>query len=246
MGNKITVRVFRFDPSMDQSPRYETHEVDVEENARVISVLEKLKDETGLEFAFRESCTIARCGTCGVRVNGKPKLACWEPAETEMIIEPIENFPVIRDLVVDRSRYYRHLKDIEPVLERGKEYEGFPESLTDKDFTERGDTLYNCIECMLCMSACPAFRNDKEFHGPATLWRAYVLINDPRDSKKIERLDRITTSVLWRCSHCYECTKVCPAEVDPGSAIVSLKELVLKKTKTNEAKWRQFPAAKPR
>jgi len=116
--DKVTVKVFRYDPSRDKEPRYETYEVPYFEGMRVLDVLLYIVDYLGEDIAFRWSCGSARCGTCAMLVNGKPKLTCFEPAEKEMVIEPLPNFPIIRDLVVDTSGYYKRLLNFIPYLKR--------------------------------------------------------------------------------------------------------------------------------
>ena len=104
-GDTISARIFRYDPAKDEKPRYETVEVPFEKDMRVLDVLDYAVDNLGLGIGYRWFCGVKRCGMCGVSVNGKAVLACWEAAQEEMVIEPLANFPVIRDLVVDRSDF---------------------------------------------------------------------------------------------------------------------------------------------
>lgn len=116
--DKVKVKIFRYDPSQDKNPRYETYEIPYFEGMRILDAILYVVDCLGKDIAFRWSCGSARCGTCAMLVNGKPKLTCFEPAEMEMTIEPLPNFPVIRDLVVDTSSYTERLRDFKGYFEQ--------------------------------------------------------------------------------------------------------------------------------
>src|SRR3990172_2045129 len=109
----IRARIFRYDPTRDEKPRYEVYELPREKGMRVLCFLERLREQ-GSDLAFGHSCGMAKCGTCAVAVNGRPVLACLEPAKDNMLIEPLQGFPVLRDLVIDSSEYQKALVDVEP------------------------------------------------------------------------------------------------------------------------------------
>src|ERR1039458_8559213 len=115
--DSISVKIYRYDPATEKAPRYETFEVPLEKEMRVLDVLDHVAENCDL--GYRWFCGVKRCGMCGVTVNGKPVLACWEKATPSMVIEPLPNMPVIRDLVVDRSSLERTTLELEPCLKRG-------------------------------------------------------------------------------------------------------------------------------
>ena len=142
---KVTARVFRYDPSTDDAHRYETYEVPYEKGMRVLGVLMHIQENIDTSLAFRYSCRRKRCGSCGVLVNGKPGLACMEEAKAEMVIEPLPNLPIIRDLVVETNEYEERIESIRPYLVRKKQPEREPEKLLPGNFTAVRP-LNQCIE----------------------------------------------------------------------------------------------------
>lgn len=222
MVEKIKVKVFRYDPSKDEEPRYETYEVPRTKHMRVLDVLEYIRDVLGKGIAFRSSCGIRRCGTCGVLVDGVPKLACFEPAEDNMTIEPLPNFPIIRDLVIDRSSYDSRTRYMKLWLERAKPPTKFPEDLRPDKMI---DALHNaqCIGCLLCAASCPALATDKVWLGPSVASDAHRFIADPRDSAKEKRLKSLSDDP-WYCTQCNACDTVCPLDIHISQSVVKIRE----------------------
>lgn len=209
----VSAKIFRYDPSKDAAPRYDMLEVPLEKDMRVLDVLDYVVDNHGVSVGYRWFCGVKRCGQCGVTVNGKPVLACWEAATPSMVIEPLPNMPVIRDLVVDRSAFERATLDMEPCLERRKPYEKFPEPLTHTDF-EDAFKLMNCIECYVCTGACPVFADadHRAFAGPASFVQLAKVALHPKDEG-----DRIASALkgdIYACCSCYECSNVCPVGIN--------------------------------
>jgi len=209
---RVKVKIFRYDPSEDKSPRYETYEVPHEKDMRILDVLMFVQENLANSLAFRYSCRRRRCGTCSVMVNGRPVLACMEGVEPEMTIEPLPNLPIIRDLVVDTKPYEEGIRDIRPFLERRQLPQEEPERLDPQGFLPLRP-LQTCIECYLCMSACPVIDLKWQgFSGPATLVQLARRALDPRDD-----LDRPSLALgggLVHCVSCYSCTNVCPVEIN--------------------------------
>ena len=114
---KCNVKIFRFNPLIDKTPSYGTYEVEFEKGDRILDVLLRVREDLGQDVAFRWSCKNRICGSCSVLVNGKPKLLCWDEAQSEMIIDPLPNFPIIKDLVIDRSDYDARIQKLKPYLE---------------------------------------------------------------------------------------------------------------------------------
>ena len=219
----VSAKIFRYDPTTENSPRYETFEIPLENEMRVLDVLDYAAENCGVGVGYRWFCGVKRCGMCGVTVNGKPVLACWEKATPSMVIEPLPNMPVIRDLVVDRSTFERATLEMEPCLERRKSYETFPEPLTHTDF-EDAFKLMNCIECYVCTGACPVFADagHRQFAGPASLVQLAKVALHPKDEG-----DRVALALkgdIYACVSCYQCSNVCPVGIDVlGDAIEKLK-----------------------
>lgn len=209
---RLSARIYRFDPVCDTEPHYDTHTVDVEEGARVLHLLHAIheKDPT---LSYRYCCGTGQCGSCAVRVNGVPVLACMEEAQDGITIEPL-NLPIQKDLVVD----------IQPALERlaGIIPEGELRPPTQQE-VEAIKPLRECIECMACVSVCPAMEV-AEFAGPTAMRQDMRLFLDPRD-----RANRITQAIkdgLFTCTTCQDCWKVCPKNIEiPAKAIEKLRAL---------------------
>lgn len=213
LSETVTINLFRFDPSVDKAPRYESYEVPYQSKMRVLGALRYIADVLGVEFASRDYCGVNRCGCCGVKVNGVPMLACWEPVQPKMVIEPLDGFKHIKDLVVDRDEFEFSVERQNPRLVRQKPYQGFPEEITHDEM--RGVfKLGDCIECGLCTSACPSVREVGfgTFSGPAAYVKLAMRALDPRDEG--DRTAAIVNSGIFHCVSCLNCTEVCPQDVD--------------------------------
>jgi succinate dehydrogenase/fumarate reductase iron-sulfur protein len=227
LGEMVEVKLFRFDPTIDQQPRYETYKVPYQSKMRILGALRYIADELGVEFAFRDYCGINRCGCCGVKVNGVPMLACWEPVQPKMVIEPLENFKHIKDILVDRDEFDAMIERLNPRLVRRKVYPGFPEEITHEEMLSTFKLL-DCIECGLCTSACPAVREVGlgVFSGPAAYVKLAMRALDPRDEG--ERTRTIVDNGVFHCVSCLNCTEVCPQGIDVfGDAIEPVKRIAV-------------------
>ncbi len=205
----VRATVYRYAPDLEETPHYETYEVPYEPNMRVVDVLEYIVEELGSSLAYRWFCGVKKCGACGMLVNGRPVLACWDAAEPEMVIEPMPNFPVVRDLVVDRSDSDERTTELEPVLQREAPYPGFPEPLTSTTMAGTAEMM-GCIECLLCTSMCPSY--SETFSGPAALVQLAKVALDPRDGGKRAQ-DADGKAHIAECVSCYECTQACPTGI---------------------------------
>jgi len=211
----LSARIFRYDPAVDALPRYDTVEVPWRRNMRVLDVLDYAAEHHGLGVGYRYFCGIKRCGMCGVSVDGKPALACWEPARPSMVIDPMPKMPVIRDLAVDRSEFEGVTVSLDPCLSRGDEpYEGFPEPVTHVEMQD-AFKLMNCIECYVCTASCPAVPDEgprdfdrRDFVGPGTLVQIAKAALHPKD--RLDRSGILETGSLDNCMSCGRCEEVCP------------------------------------
>jgi len=229
MPETLKLAVTRYRPEQDAEPATETFDVPFRRDWVVLDALNYIKDQLDGSLSFRWSCRMGVCGSCGMMVNGEPKLTCAaflrDCGPGPVRVEPLRFFPIIRDLVVDITDFLRKLKKVkpwvvrasEPPLEQG-EYKQTPEQLDlYKQFSM-------CINCMLCYAACPIYGLEPGFVGPATIALARRYNLDSRDLGAQERLDILSgKGGIWECTFVGECTKVCPKNVDPAGAIQQYK-----------------------
>jgi fumarate reductase iron-sulfur subunit len=228
MANRITLQVKRYHPEQDQEPWFDKYEVPLRKEWVVLDALNYIKDYLDGSLTLRWSCRMGVCGSCGMTINGAPKLACAtflsDYGTGPVRIEPLKNFPVLRDLVVDTSDFLTKLERIKPWIIRkvekpmDEEYFQTPEQVdTYKQFSM-------CINCVLCYSACPVYGLEPRFAGPAALALAQRYNMDSRDEGASERLDILShPDGIWGCTFVGECTKACPKSVDPAAAIQQYK-----------------------
>jgi succinate dehydrogenase/fumarate reductase iron-sulfur protein len=223
----IRVRLFRFDPSVDEHPGYETFEVPRTPEMRVLDVLTYIYQELDQAIGIRWFCGTKKCGECAVMVNGMPVLSCWEAVTDEMTCEPIPNFPVLKDLVVDTEAYERRLVSLRPYMVRKVEPK-FPERISHAKM-QAAHELSKCIECNICTAAAPIGRMDahgidwSEDAGAAALVRFSRFAFDPRD--EIERFDLATRAGFGRFAPHEILRKICPQRIDiVDAALVPLRE----------------------
>ncbi|MEA3277514.1 MAG: succinate dehydrogenase iron-sulfur subunit [Pseudomonadota bacterium] len=229
----MKLRVYRYNPDVHVKPRMEEFEIDTVPGMMLREALLEIKrlDET---FVFRHSCGEGVCGSDGVNVNGRNRLACITPvAELKEPIEvrPFPGRPVIRDLVVDMSQFYEQYRNAKPYLVRD---DPLPEAeiLQSPQDRDKLDGLYECILCGCCSTSCPSFWwNPEKFLGPAALLQAWRFLADSRDQATDERLDDLEGPYkLFRCHSIMNCVDVCPKGLNPTRAIGHIKELMLEKS----------------
>ncbi len=229
MDDHITMRLARYRPEEEAEPTFEEYEVPCRKDWVVLDGLNYIKDQLDGTLSFRWSCRIGICGSCGMTVNGEPKLTCatflTEYAPGPVRLEPMQNFPVIRDLVVEMTDFMEKLTRIKPWIVRDEE-----RPLAEGEYRQTPDELSEykqysmCINCMLCYAACPVYGLDPEFLGPAAIALAQRYNLDSRDQGSGERLDLLSLHEgIWACTFVGECTKVCPKDVDPAGAIQRYK-----------------------
>jgi fumarate reductase iron-sulfur subunit len=223
-----TFVVTRFDPDRDEAPRTERYEVPVQPDWKVLDALNYIKDEIDGSLSHRWSCRMAVCGSCGMSVNGEPRLTCKEPLDQygdTVEIAPLANFPVIRDLVIEMGGFMEKLKSVKPWIIRAKEkaIEEGPVSQSPEQLEEfRNFSM--CINCLLCYAACPVVANEPEFLGPAAIALGHRYNLDSRDEGAAERNEIfLGEGTVFSCSYANECTKVCPKHVEPAAAVNQAK-----------------------
>ena len=227
---QVTFRVFRYKAG-DVSPRYQTFSLSVTPRTTVLHALEEIRTHQDPTLAFRHSCFHASCGTCGMRINGREALACltrvWDLGTDKVTLEPLADFPVLADLVVDVRAFYARFAPVGMPLIR--ESEALPQAELSEDL-ERYTRYENCIECGLCLSACPITGTDSSYLGPAPLAAVERILAEPRGQEaRIPELLRMADGAhgVWRCHLAFECTEVCPSDVDPGGAIMRLRRRLI-------------------
>ena len=217
-GEFLRVRLRRYE--RDRNGELQEFEVPYQKGMRVLDALNWIAENALPDLAYRWYCGSKMCGTCALRVNGREVLACWEAVERDMLIEPLRNLPVLRDLVVDRTPFERKVASFEPWIERAAPYPGFPEPLSHEQIKNASKAM-DCIGCMACYSACPVIGlgDLTDFAGPAPLVQLGETALDPRNNpQKIARA--LAQSGIFHCVSCYKCEEVCPAHIPIVSGVI--------------------------
>ena len=233
-GKSVILKIARYNPEHDDSARFMEFVVSYEKWTTVLEAILEVKKRLDHSVAVRYSCRQATCGSCGMMINGKPRLACFtkisELGSNTVTVEPMSNFPIIRDLAVRFERLFDTHHKVRPYLVRDdteiesdeREFMQSPEEL------ERYIQFANCIKCGLCNSACPTMATDSTFVGPQALAQAYRYVADSRDRGRESRLRIIDESHgIWRCHFAGSCSQVCPKGVDPAMGIQMLRGYML-------------------
>jgi fumarate reductase (CoM/CoB) subunit B len=217
---RLSVKVYRFDPTTDTSSRLVPYTIEVNAGARVLHVLHAIHDSIDQTLSYRYCCGSGQCGSCAVRVNGEPVLACMEEARDGMVIEPLK-LAVKKDLVVDLMQNLDAIAFLAPKAEL---------VMPAKEDIDAIKPLRSCIECLCCVSVCPAMDVTK-FLGPTAMRQEMRLALDPRDAR--DRIPEAIEQGLFTCTTCQACWKVCPKDIEiPGKAIEKLRSLANKKGHT--------------
>ena len=229
----MKLSIYRYDPDKDAKPYMQDYEVKLDHADRMLLdalVKAKIQDDS---LAFRRSCREGVCGSDAVNINGKNGLACItnllelkEPVE----LRPLPGLPVIRDLIVDMSQFFKQYHSIKPYLVNDSPPPE-KERLQSPEDREELDGLYECILCACCSTACPSFWwNPDKFVGPAGLLQAYRFIADTRDQATSERLDDLEDPYrLFRCHTIMNCADVCPKNLNPSAAIGKIRTMLVKR-----------------
>ena len=226
-------RIYRYDPDKDAKPYMQDYDLEPEPSDRMLlDMLIRIKAQDD-SLSLRRSCREGVCGSDAMNINGKNGLACITPLtglKQPVELRPLPGLPVIRDLIVDMSQFFKQYHSIKPYLVNSdpppeKERLQTPEERTALD------GLYECILCACCSTACPSFWwNPDKFVGPAGLLQAYRFLADSRDQATGERLDNLEDPYrLFRCHSIMNCVDVCPKGLNPTAAIGRIKELLVRR-----------------
>ena len=229
MSETITLEVARYHPEREAEPSLQRYEVPYRKDWVVLDALNYVKDKLDGSLSYRWSCRMGICGSCGMMVNGEPKLTCATflsaSAPGPVRVEPLRYFPVVRDLVVELTDFFSKLGAVKPWIVRREEKplaEG--EHLQTPRQVEAYKQYSMCINCALCYSACPVFGLDPIFIGPAAIAMAQRYNLDSRDQGAPERMAVLSQHEgIWGCTFVGECSVVCPKNVDPAGAIQRYK-----------------------
>jgi succinate dehydrogenase / fumarate reductase iron-sulfur subunit len=231
----VYLKVKRYRPELDAKPFYSEYRVDIKPSTTVNDALYMIKEKFDGSLSWRASCRMGICGSCGMSVNGRPLLACQtsisQLGTDRLVVEPLPNYPVIKDLVTEFNELYEKHRRIRPFIVRKddkelnaptREYSQTPRRM--EDYLQ----FSYCIMCGLCNSACPVIPSDREFTGPQALAAAYRYVADSRDEGAGIRL-RIVDGPhgAWRCHFAGACSEVCPRGVDPALGIQLLRREAL-------------------
>jgi succinate dehydrogenase / fumarate reductase iron-sulfur subunit len=229
-----TLRIRRYNPESGEAAYWEEHTVDMKPHSSVLEAILKVKADEDGSIGIRCSCRAAICGSCGVRINGKPGLACnthlVEAARrgaegAPITVEPMGNMPVIRDLIVDMDAvHWKKIRRVTPWLINR-------EPIPEREYIVPHENMVDvtqsmaCIQCGACVSDCLSMEVDPGFVGPAALAKAYRFVGDPRDAEPEERLLDLAEDEhgIYDCTHCFNCIDACPKGVAPMSQIMRLR-----------------------
>jgi fumarate reductase iron-sulfur subunit len=218
----IAIDCLRYNPETEAAPRWQRYEVPFTDDMSVLQGLQYIKDHLDGSLTFRWSCRMAICGSCGAMLNGVPRLGCEhflrDYAPGPLRIEPLNHFPIVRDLAIDQSDFLRKLESVKPYLIAEPPAKG-----THLQTPRQMDEYYQysqCINCLLCYAACPQYGLNDKFTGPAALALLHRYNADSRDEGKSERMEVVNAEDgVWGCTLVGYCSEVCPKGVDPARAV---------------------------
>ncbi len=227
------LKIRRYDPESGEAAYWQRFGVELDEERSVLDGILKVKDDEDASVAIRCSCRAAICGSCGVKINGRSALACntrisdaaGKARDGEIVVEPMGNMPVLKDLIVDMDAvHWKKVQRVVPwLLPEGEPPER--EYIVDAESMIDVTQSMACIQCGVCVSACLSMEVDPDFIGPAALAKAYRFVGDPRDAHTEDRLRDLAEDPhgIYDCTHCFACIEVCPKDVAPMNQIMRLR-----------------------
>jgi succinate dehydrogenase iron-sulfur subunit len=246
---QVGLKVWRFN-SRSGERELQEFEIDAPEEATLLDCLDIVKDRHDGTLAYRKSCRMMICGSCGMRMDGAAVLACkvrmYDVAQAGRVpvISAMGNLPIVKDLVVDMGPFWEKFRSVDPYLQPG--YQEPPDGREHLIRQERMNVIHKealCINCGCCVSECNAMESSPKFLGPQALAKAMRFVGDPRDGQKLARLEKLNGEHgIWECTRCYFCNERCPKGVDPRDAIAklgaeSVKEGIDRDMGAKHAKW---------
>ncbi|MCL4118350.1 UNVERIFIED_CONTAM: hypothetical protein GTU68_008607 [Idotea baltica] len=230
----LQVSVYRYNPDQDTAPYMQEFHVDTgDADLMVLNVLELIKEQDQ-SFSYRRSCREGVCGSDGMNINGHNALSCITPVSSvvkggKIVVRPLPGLPVVRDLVVDMSIFYKQYEKVKPFLQNDT-MPPAAERLQTIEEREKIDGLYECILCACCSTSCPSFWwNPDKFLGPSALLQAYRFLADSRDNNTEERLASLDDPFsVFRCRSIMNCVSSCPKGLNPTKAIGHIRKMLLR------------------
>ena len=231
LSKTMQLEIFRYRPDEGPEPTFQTYEVPYREDWVVLDAINYIKDQIDGTLTYRWSCRMGVCGSCGMMVNGVPKLSCHDFLKDyypdPIRIEPLNGFPVQRDLAIAMDDFIDKLRAVQPWIIRN---EGEEKPVEEGEYLQTPSELARykqysmCINCMLCYAACPVYALDTTFVGPAAIALAQRYNMDSRDQGRQQRQEIVASHEgIWECTFVGECSAVCPKDVDPAAAIQRAK-----------------------
>jgi succinate dehydrogenase / fumarate reductase iron-sulfur subunit len=232
----VTLIIRRFDPDVDDEPRWQDFDVEMFATDRILDALHKIKWDQDGSLTFRRSCAHGICGSDAMRINGRNRLACKTlikdlDISKPIYVEAIKGLPLEKDLIVDMEPFFASYREVQPFLQArttpgaGKER---VQSVVDR---ARFDDTTKCILCAACTSSCPVFWTDGQYFGPAAIVNAHRFIFDSRDDEAKVRLDILGgKDGVWRCRTTFNCTEACPRGIQVTQAIAEVKSALMRGT----------------
>ncbi len=227
---QVQFEIQRFNPESDQKPYLKTYEIELEETDRVLDGLNEIRWRVDGTFTFRRSCEHGICGSDAMRINGVNRLACKtliQDVGTNIRVEPLIGFPLVKDLVINQDRFFAHYRNVLPYL-INDDPPAPRERLQSPEQRERFDDTTKCILCAACTTSCPSAWADEDFVGPASLVQAHRFIFDSRDRGAAARLARLSgREGAWGCRTIFNCTNACPRGIEVTRAIGEVKRALI-------------------
>jgi len=225
---EVSLKIWRYDAETGEK-ELKRYDVEAPDWATLLDVLDIIKDRQDGTLAYRKSCRMMICGSCGMRMDGGAVLACktrmWDIAQSGHVpvISPMGNLPVIKDLVVDMDPFWGKIRAVKPWLDSGYDEVAEKERIVSQQQMNVIHKEALCIMCGCCVSECNSMESDPEFLGPAALAKGMRFVGDARDQTAVERLNALNEEHgIWDCTRCYYCQQRCPKGVDPRDAIAKL------------------------
>ncbi|MEZ5187019.1 MAG: succinate dehydrogenase iron-sulfur subunit [Candidatus Nanopelagicales bacterium] len=228
----VTLKIARYIPEQDEEPHYEEYQLECLPTDRILTVLQRIKDEIDGTLTFRRSCAHGICGSDAMRINGRNRLACKTlikdlNIKKPVIVEAIKGLPLQKDLVVDMEPFFEAYREVMPFL-MPEGHEPTRERLQSAQDRAVFDDTTKCILCACCTTSCPVFWSDGQYFGPAAIVGAHRFIFDSRDAGTDVRLDILNSREgVWRCRTTFNCTEACPRGIEVTKAIQEVKRALM-------------------
>jgi succinate dehydrogenase / fumarate reductase iron-sulfur subunit len=232
----VTLIIRRFDPEVDEEPRWQDFDVEMFATDRILDALHKIKWDQDGSLTFRRSCAHGICGSDAMRINGRNRLACKTlikdlDISKPIYVEAIKGLPLEKDLIVDMEPFFASYREVQPFLQARTEPGAGKERVQSVADRARFDDTTKCILCAACTSSCPVFWTDGQYFGPAAIVNAHRFIFDSRDDEAKVRLDILGgKDGVWRCRTTFNCTEACPRGIQVTQAIAEVKSALMRGT----------------